>query len=186
MGLKNIIPDAFIEMGAQSGTLPVVHLLPAMQAELFKRRETQIRHLGVRDRELVESLCSIIAQYQVETIRTTGNFSMRVPVDSDRDNAALEIYSYAVGRHAFKGTVFLALLDMVREQAGSSVFQSVRQTIFEARKDNPFAWELVRNLGRPSVSESLVAVFAVYEAEKTLGRPLNDLSTAMQEVLGLI
>jgi hypothetical protein len=136
---------------------------------------------GVRD--TVMKLCDAATNNFWRT-KTPGQIAVSTG-DTVMDEAAFHAYVEQRALHAFEGTLILSLLDRILRKRGPGRFEAVRASLRKDRRLDPMSWALARHFGRPSVPQEVLPVFAVFEAERRLGRPLANLSDAQMRVIGL-
>jgi hypothetical protein len=88
-------------------------------------------------------------------------------------------------KHAYEGTLLISLVSSYRDLITHAAFLAYRESVRLERSQNHYYWEIVRNIGRPTVPRELLAIFAVYEAEKRLEKPMENLSQQQIQLLGL-
>lgn len=138
-----------------------------------------------RCREGRENMCLEICKALATTARMTIFHSGTVVRDVAMTTEQ-EVYNAHVRGHAYEGTLILSLLDSLKTTLSWSQFLQFRTRTRDRTDGDRVFWELLRHFGRPSVPSHVLPVFAIYEAEKTAGRPLPDLSRAQLQSLGLI
>ncbi|MNU37247.1 hypothetical protein D3C71_258990 [compost metagenome] len=180
MAASNIIPEGLIELSTRFGTLPAtprgttfdpVNVLQPRAADF------QLSCLPVfRGRRFASEILDVLAMHvhQTATMRS----------DMVRQAASM-IYNAQARRHAYDGTIILSLLDRIESEIGDTELFQLQDSLRRRRGEDPQTWELVRHFGRPSVPQHVLPVFAIYAAEKKLGRGLPKLSREQLHALGL-
>lgn len=87
-------------------------------------------------------------------------------------------------RHAYQGTLAIELLSRIRKKFGEHIWLMIRRHARANWKETIFL-ELADNLGRPTVPQNLLPVFALHEVEIRTGEAVKALSQAQMELLGL-
>lgn len=149
----------------------------------FVEVPTKLGNISSEIRDTVLELCEV-AMGTGETTRVVGNFEIK-SAGVVVGETAINVFMEHSRKHGYEGTLVLSLLERVAESPNLSRFTAIKEKLRKNRHVDPMSWELVRHLGRPSIPKEILPVFAVYEAEKRLGRPIKRLSEAQMRIVGL-
>lgn len=175
MTMKNNIPPEIVRLAERHQAMPSGAKTKASPFEPSEFLNPSIPEYPMPSRwgSRIRELCDIIAA-QPRSNATAGQASSNW------------VYSHYAALHAYEGTLSLALLERVRSTLSWAQFIAYRTRLqFDKEGGRAFV-ELARHFGRPSVPAHVLPVFAIYEAEKTAGRRLDNLTHTQLASLGLV
>jgi hypothetical protein len=181
---KNIIP---VEITSLSQRFQTERRATAATVQAFEPSEflhaadASFPYFRDERENLIIEICEAVAAQPLVTIMHGD-----VVVRETSTQTAESVYLSHARRHAYEGTLILALLQSLRDVLSWAQFVQYRARLRTRKGRDRVFWELARHSGRPSVPSHVLPVFAIYEAEKASGKPLPDLTTAQLEYLGLV
>lgn len=150
----------------------------------FMETTTRLFDTSIALGETIRFLCEAARGPGQPGVKVVGSHSENTAGESVQESA-IHIYVKLTEKHGYEGTLILALLERIASLPRQSTFGDVKNWLKSRRRSDPLSWELVRHIGRPSVPKNVLPVFAAYEAEKRLGKPLGILSEAQMQAIGL-
>lgn len=180
--MSNGMPQAFSDLADRYDARDI-QVRNHETMDYFREAPDKLSWVSGSVRDTILKLCDA-ATNNYRAVREPGRLGVSTG-NTVMDEAAFHAYVEQRALHAFEGTLILSLLDRILRKRGTARFAAVRASLRKDRRLDPMSWELARHFGRPSVPQDVLPVFAVFEAERRLGRPLANLSDAQMRVIGL-
>jgi hypothetical protein len=178
---KNVIPVEITSLSQRYRTERRAATTPFEPSEFLHPSETSLPYYCSERDNLITEICEAIAAQPTLTILHEDVVVRETSIQTKE-----AVYLRHAKRHAYEGTLILALLESLRGVLSWSQFLQYRTRLRTLTGYDRAFWELLRHFGRPSVPAYMLPVFAIYEAEKIAGKPLPDLSDAQLQSLGLV
>jgi hypothetical protein len=182
MTIKEGMPKVFIEMAERYDTRFAKECnLDALS--FFSHVPELLWYISDPLKRSISTFCEALVGVPLPLMDVKGNFL--VPRGGQVTEQAAHVFNQHRKKHGFEGTLILSLIERAAGLSDTSIIGNLKEEARKNRKVDPLTWELFRHFGRPSVPGNVLPVFAVYEAEKALDRPITRLTEAQMRVIGL-